>query len=56
MLATLCHGVTYVVLIGAACDYRYKGECQILTTGYLNLGVIGACLMASCFPRLVVSA
>jgi hypothetical protein len=54
MLAAMTQIATYVVLISAACDYRYDGECKIVTAGFVNIGAIGVWIIASCFSRSVV--
>lgn len=56
MLAAITQVPTYVVLISAACDYTVEGDCKILTTGFVNIGAIGAWIIASCFSRSVVGA
>jgi hypothetical protein len=56
MLAAFTQIPTYVVLISAACDYKYDGECKLSSAGYVNIGAIGAWIIASCFSRSVVGA
>jgi hypothetical protein len=56
MLAAITQVATYVVLISAACDYRYDGECKIVTAGFVNIGAIGVWIIASCLSRSVVGA
>jgi len=54
MLAAIGQVPTYAVLIGAACDFRYAGECSITTNGWTNAGAIVIWIVASCFSRSVV--
>mmetsp|Transcript_5898 Transcript_5898/g.13996 ORF Transcript_5898/g.13996 Transcript_5898/m.13996 type:complete len:175 (-) Transcript_5898:70-594(-) len=54
MLAAVCQIPTYAVLIGAACDYRYEGDCKVLSNGYMNAGAIVVWIVASCFSRSMV--
>lgn len=54
MLAAISQVPTYAVLIGAACDYRYAGDCKIITNGWVNVGAIVVWIIASCFSRSMV--
>eukprot|EP00980_Cylindrotheca_fusiformis_P028257 scaffold22589_cov138-Cylindrotheca_fusiformis.AAC.20 len=56
MMAAIAQVPTYVVLISAACDMRYDGECKIVDTGFVNVGAIIVWIIASCFSRSVVGA
>lgn len=54
MLAAICQVPTYSVLIGAACDYRYAGDCKVISSGYINAAAIVVWIVASCFSRSMV--
>ena len=56
MLAAISQIPTYAVLIGAACDYRYAGDCKIMTNGWVNVAAIIIWVVASCFSRSMVQA
>lgn len=56
MLAAIGQVPTFAVLIGAACDYRYAGDCKIMTNGWINVAAIAIWIIASCFSRSMVAA
>jgi hypothetical protein len=51
MLATVCQGLTVLVLVSAACGNEYLGECMLLTNAYLSIAAAGTWFLASCFAR-----
>jgi hypothetical protein len=54
MMASVCQGLTMLVLLGDVCGEDYSGQCKYLTNAWLSAGASGGWFLSSCFNREVV--
>jgi hypothetical protein len=55
MLATVCQGLTLLVLVSEACNVEQNGECKLLTNAWISVGAAATWFIASCFAREIAS-